>query len=108
MNGILLNHRGVKFDDGVTDKRLKTNGSPSHNFRKNAYHVSSEFSPISTPGINIVGEDVVNDPIDRKKRKECKVIFSSIPCGVKTTKIMVGFSSLFFGQRIRDNSDTIW
>ena len=98
----------MKSNDGVTDKRWKTNGSPSHNFRKNAYHVSSDFSPISTPGINIVGEDVVNDPIDRKKRKECKVIFSSIPCGVKTTKIMVGFSSLFFGQRIRDNSDTIW
>ena len=65
----------MKSNNSVTNKGWKTNESPSHSFRKNAYRVISEFSPISTPGINILSEDVVNDPVDGKKRKKSKVMF---------------------------------
>lgn len=98
----------MKFDNSVTNEGWKTDGSPSHNFGMNGYHVSSEFSSISTPRINIVCEDVVNDSVHRKKRKECKVMFTRVPCGMKTTKVISSFHSLFFGQRVRYNSETIW
>ena len=58
-----------------------------YHLRQYTDHKSCQFSSIPHSRIDIVSEDVMDDPVNGKERKQGQVVFPRVPRAVKTTKV---------------------
>ena len=84
-DSMLLSRSVVKPDDGLTYQGRETEGSFGYYLRQDTDHESCKFSSIAHSQIDIVSENIIDNPVYGKEGKQCQMVFPRVPSIVKTT-----------------------